>query len=255
MVIFIKNTLLNKFIFILLIIFPLFLFSQEERIPVRGKVMYMNTNVPNENVINITSENATVTDDNGEFMIEVMEGDVLAFTSLNYQFKTVTITGEIIEKNRMVVTVDEKVTELDEVVITPENRERFLQLKGEEFKQVDYLSDQSTRVDNDALPLQDRGMEYGLNFVNIFKALFNAKAANADSLPQVKVSEVLRHVYDDEFFVRDLGIPQDKIDEFLYYVDEKTPPRELLKKEQEFQLIDYLVNQSKAYNQLLAEQN
>ena len=245
-----KNLLL-----ILCIGFSFLAFSQEERSPVRGKVIYINTNVPNENVINITAETATVTDEEGEFMIEVKEGDVLAFTSLNYQFKTVTVTKEIIEKNRMVVTVDEKITELDEVIITPENRERYLELKGEEFKQVDYQVDQSTRVDNVALPLQDRGMQYGVNFVNIFKAIFNANASETDSIPQVRVSQVLRQVYDDEFFVRDLQIPQDKIDGFLYYLDEKTPPRELLRKDHEFQLIDYLVNQSKEYNSILADQN
>lgn len=246
---------MKKLIHIVLLLLPLLLSAQEERTPIRGKVMYMNTNVPNENVINVTSAKATITDDNGEFMIEVAEDDVLAFTSLNYQFKTITITGEMISKNRLVVNVDEKITELDEVVITPENRERFLELKGEEFKKVDYQTDMSTRVDNAALPLQDRGMQYGLNFVNIFKALFNVQEETGDTIPQVKVSEVLRQVYDDEFFVVDLHIPQEKINEFLYYVDEKTPPRELLKKSNEFQLIDYLVNQSKAYNQLLADQN
>lgn len=240
---------MKNLLFILLFTLPLLTHSQEARTPVIGKVMYMNTNVPNENVINITAETATVTDENGEFMIEVKEGDILAFTSLNYQFKTVTITQDIIDKNRMVVTVDEKVTELDEVVITPENRERYLELKGEEFKQVDYQVDQSTRVDNVALPLQDRGMQYGINFVNIYKALFNANA-EAENVPRVKVSEVLRQVYDDEFFVRDLQIPQDQIDAFLFYIDEKTPPRELLRKDHEFQLIDYLINQSKEFNKI-----
>lgn len=228
-------------------------FSQEDRIPLVGKVIYLNTNVPNENVINVTAETATATNDQGEFIISVKEGDVLAFTSLNYQFKTITITREIMVRNRLVVSVDEKVTELDEVVITPENREKFLELKGEEFKQIDYQADPSTKVDNVALPLQDRGMQYGLNFVNIYKALFNANNKNGEKLPPIKVSEVLRQVYDDEFFVTDLQIPQDRIDAFLYYVDEKTPPRALLRKDQEFQLIDYLVNQSKSFNALLED--
>ncbi|THD66325.1 hypothetical protein E7Z59_10950 [Robertkochia marina] len=256
MVILNKNPcLLRTFFLISILCFPLLMNSQDDRTPIRGKVMYINTNVANENVINITAETATATDDNGEFMIEVKEGDILAFTSLNYQFKTVTITREIIEKNRMVVSVDEKITELDEVIITPENRERYLELKGEEFKKVDYSTDQATRVDNVALPLQDRGMQYGINFVNIFKALVNSNSGKEDPLSGVKVSEVLRQVYDDEFFVRDLNIPQDKIDAFLFYIDENTPPRELLKKDQEFHLIDYLINESKEFNEIIAEQN
>lgn len=245
--------LLKHLLTITLCLFTLLGYTQDDRVPIIGKVIYINTNVPNENVINITAETATATDDNGEFMIDVKEGDVLAFTSLNYQFKTVTITADMIEKNRIVVTVDEKVTELDEVVITPENREKFLELKGEEFKKIDYQTDMSTKVDNVALPLQDQGMQYGLNFVNIFKALFNANNKNGDNLPTIKVSEVLRQVYDDEFFVTDLSIPQDKINEFLVYIDQNTPPRELLRKDQEFQLIDYLVNQSRSFNELLKE--
>jgi hypothetical protein len=54
-------------------------------------------------------------------------------------------------------------------------------------------------------------------------------------------------VYDDEFFVVDLKLPQDKIDAFLLYCDDKIPSQTLLRKENEFQLIDFLVTQSKAF--------
>ncbi|TRZ41412.1 carboxypeptidase-like regulatory domain-containing protein [Robertkochia solimangrovi] len=227
-------------------------FSQsDERGLILGKVIYMNTNVPNEHVINVTSEESTITDENGEFQIEVKEGDVLAFTALNYQLKTVTITAAMIEKNRLLIEVDEKVTELDEVVVTSANPEKFLELKGEEFKQIDYEKDASTRLKNYSLSTSERGMENGLNFVNIFKAIFNSKNKQADTVEnQIKVSEVLRQVYDDEFFVVDLKIPQDRINEFLLYVDQHTPPRSLLSKNNEFELIDYLVNQSRDFNKL-----
>lgn len=228
--------------------------SAQERSPLRGKVMYMNISVPDLNVINIDTETATTTDENGEFMIDAGVDDVLVFTSLNYEMQSIRITAEILEKNRMVVAVDEKVTELDEVVVTPENQEKFLELKGEEFKEVDYQTDASTRVENEALPQSVRGMEYGLNFVNIYKALFKSRTAE-DPNKGLAVSEVLRQVYDDEFFVNDLKIPQDSINAFLYYVDSKTPPRTLLQKEQEFQLIDYLVNRSREFNELSKNDN
>jgi hypothetical protein len=47
--------------------------------------------------------------------------------------------------------------------------------------------------------------------------------------------------------VADLRLPQDKIDDFLLYCDDKIPSQTLLRKENEFQLIDFLVTQSKAY--------
>ena len=65
---------------------------------------------------------------------------------------------------------------------------------------------------------------------------------------------MLRQVYDDEFFVADLKIPQDQIDEFLFYVDDKLPSQTLMKRSHEFELIDFLVDQSKDFNALKASE-
>lgn len=238
-----KNTLLILFS----LFFSTLAMAQEDRQLLRGKVLYRNTNVPNENVINSTSAQATITNDEGEFAIMVKVGDQLVFTALTYQLEIVVITDEILANNRLVVEVNEKVQELDEVVVTPENQERFLQVKNEDFKQFDYEIDRSTEVENIAESRTVRGMRDGLNFVNIFKALFKSQEADGQQRAPLKVSEVLRHVYDDEFFVVDLRLPQNKIDAFLLYCDDKIPSQTLLRKENEFQLIDFLVTQSKAF--------
>ena len=59
--------------------------QDDERRLLMGKVIYKNINVANEYVVNSTSEKATVTNEEGEFAIEVKVGDVLAFTAVNYQ--------------------------------------------------------------------------------------------------------------------------------------------------------------------------
>lgn len=240
---------MNKIILFSALIFVItFSFGQEDgRQILRGKVIYMDTSVPNEHVINATTERATVTNENGEYAIAVKEGDQLVFTAVNYNIKVVTITNEILENNRLLVEVKEKVTELDEIVVTPEQQERFLELKNEEFKEYEYEVDRSTEVKNIALSRQEQGMEDGINFVNIFRAMFKSQKENEDTAPKLKISEVLRSVYDDQFFVLDLQIPQDKINEFLYYCDTRMPSNSLLKKENEFQLIDALVTNSKTF--------
>ncbi len=221
----------------------------------RGTVLYRDVNVPNENVINITTEAATITDEDGDFAIEVKVGDELAFTSVNYSLEIVKITQEIIKKNRLVVEVNEKVTQLDEVVVSPENQDRFIAVQNEQFQKHDYGIDRSTEVENIATPQMISGMKNGLNFVNIFKALANTqKKDEGEAKPQIKLSEVLRQVYDDEFFVVDLKIPQDKIGEFLLYVDDAVPAQSLMKKDNEFELIDFLVNESKSYREQLDAQ-
>lgn len=242
----------NATLMLILLVFTGILSAQDGRQVLRGKVLYRGGNVPNENVINSTSETATITNDDGEFTILVKEGDQLVFTAVNYQLEVVTITPEILLNNRLVVEVTEKVTQLEGVVVTPENQEKFLEVKNEDFKNFEYEIDRGTEVENIAESRTVRGMQDGINFVNIFKALFRSKNQDGKEVTPLLVSEVLRQVYDDEFFVVDLKLPQDKIDAFLLYCDDKVPSRTLLRKENEFQLIDFLVTHSKTY---LAELN
>lgn len=222
--------------------------QEDSRTVLRGKVLYRDISVPNENVINSTSERATITNDNGEFAILVKQGDELVFTAINYQLMVVTITAEILKKNRLVIDVKEKVTQLEEVIVTPEDQEQFLALKNEKFKEIEYEIDRASEVENIAMSRESRGMKDGLNFVNIFRAMFKAsKEGGNENAPKLRVSQVIRQVYDDQFFVSDLNIPQDKINAFIFYCEARMPTRTLLKKENEFELIDSLVNHSKTF--------
>ncbi|MEM9001529.1 MAG: carboxypeptidase-like regulatory domain-containing protein [Bacteroidota bacterium] len=240
--------------FLVLVCFSTLVYGQDDgRELLRGQVLYRGNYVPNENVVNSTSGFATITDENGQFLIWVKAGDQLVFTAVNYQLQIVDVTQELLDNKRLVVEVTEKITQLDEVVVSPENQERFLQVKNEKFKGFEYEIDRSTEVENVAYTSQNDRIEGRLNFVNIFKAMFTAR--NQDTGQErapLKVSEVLRQVYDDEFFVVDLRLPQDKIDAFLVYCDDKVPTQSLLRKENEFQLIDFLVTHSKTF---LAELN
>lgn len=244
-------------LFALLICFSITGWSQDDgRVLLRGKVLYRNVNVPNENVINATSEMATITNSNGEYQIRVKVGDELVFSALNYQIEMVKITEEILKNNRLVIEVNEKVTELEEVVVTPEQQERFLEAKNKILKEeFEYEIDRSSEVENIALSQSERGMRDGLNFVGIYKALAKALKKNkVEEKTPLKVSDVLRQVYEDEFFVSDLNLPQDKIDAFLFYCDTKMPAQSLLKKENEFELIEFLVTESKVFLKELDDQ-
>ena len=131
---------------IALMISALAVAQETDRRLLRGKVLYRNSNVVNENVINATAEEATITDENGEFLIAVKAGDRLVFTAVNYQLKVVVITEDILKKNRLVVEVVEKVRELEEVVVSPENQEKFLEMQNEDFKGYEYEIDRGTKT-------------------------------------------------------------------------------------------------------------
>ena len=232
-----------------------FTYSQDDyRTWIKGKVLYKNVNVGSANVINNTSQQATTTNDDGEFEILVKIDDKLIFSSVQYQIRELNITKEILQRNRIVIDVNEKVNELEEVVVTPENQEKFLDLKEEEFKRFDYTFDKSSRVNN---VINEQGkLVDGINFVNLYKLIRNSikKDSNEnESNYKYKPSDLLRELYDDVFFTKNLLIPNDKINEFLLYCDDNFPDRILLKKDNEFELIEFLVKQSKKFVKNIAK--
>jgi len=241
-------------IVIFLLLVSNLVFSQDERTWIRGKVLYKNINVVSANVVNNTSGQATITNEDGEFEMKVRLNDRLVFSSVQYEIRSTTINKDILQKSRLVIDVNEKVTILDEVVVGPENTEKFLDLKKEEFKKVDYIADKSTRIKNEILKAGT--FNNGLNFINLYKAI--AKSSNKVELDnnninslKYKPSDLIREVYDDSFFVTTLGIKKDNISEFLLYCNDRFPSKVLFKKSNEFQLIDFLINQSEKFKKIL----
>jgi hypothetical protein len=236
-----KNTVFLWFLLLLSVL----VFGQERK-PIIGQLLYKNTKVVAANVVNNTAQINTITDSDGMFEIDVAIGDEIIFSSVQYQIRAVKVTPEIMKKNRMVVSVEENIRELREVVVTTEDVERFLDLKEEEFKGFDYERDKSSKLVNRAV--RDQVLTNGLDFVNIAKLFAKAFAGKTqEEKLRMKPSEVLPLVFEDSFFVNDLQLKNDEVIGFLDYIDGQMKTSALLKKEKQFQLIDYLINMSEKY--------
>ena len=233
------------------ILFSTILLGQERR-PIKGVLLYKNTVVVAANVVNNNAQINTITNSDGEFEIEVAEGDEVIFSSVQYQIKAVKVTAEILALNRMVVSVNENITALKEVVVTTEDVEKFLNLKEEEFKGFDYEQDKSTRINNELT--DDRLLSNGINFVNIAKLIMKALSNKTEEEQmRMKPSEVLPLVFETSFFEQDLELQKDQVVGFLEYIDTQMKTSSLLKQSQQFQLIDFLISKSKAYKETLKE--
>ena len=237
---------MNKIIIFILLSFSFVVFSQEKRVILRGKLMYRNSNVIAANVINNSNQNNTITDTNGEFEILAGVGDEIIFSSVEFKIRTVKITEEIMKKNRLVVEVNERVNFLDEVVISPENIDKFLDLKEEEFKKVDYIDDKSTAVENEII--RQNQLYRGINIVNVAKLLAKVlRESKIEEEIKLTPSKALPLVFDKNFFIRDLGLKNFEVITFLELMDKKQEIKNLLKKNKEFELIEYLFNESKKF--------
>tara|TARA_Y100001980_G_C14513626_1_gene289015 strand:- start:494 stop:1180 length:687 start_codon:yes stop_codon:yes gene_type:complete len=218
----------------------------QDRIPIKGKLIYRNVNVVAANVVNINAQINTITDGEGEFEIPVKVGDEIIFSSVQYMIRTVKINPDIIQKNRLVITVNEKINALEEVIITPDDTEKFLDLKEEEFKGYDYLRDKSTRLENTIV--RQGQLNNGINVINILKLITKViNSKTEEEKRNLKPSEVLKYVFEIDFFKRDLELTDDQIIGFLEYIDDNLPSQKLLSQSKQFQLIDYLILESKKY--------
>lgn len=239
-----KRYLFHTFLFVLCSV------NAQKAVYLEGQLLYRNSNVVAANVINNTSQFSTITDSNGEFEILVSLGDKLVFSSVQYTIRTVEITPEILRKKRLVVAVNEKIQELEEIVVTPEDTEQFLDLKNEEFKGYDYKQDKSTKIVNTAA--DEPRLTNGLNFVNIAKlAVQLLSGKSAEERKNLTPSKVLPYLFEDSFFIETLALKQDEIIGFLEFVDKRLPTQTLLNKSKEFELIDYLINESIEYQSQL----
>lgn len=230
---------------IFFLVFQVVAFAQD-RVSIKGRLIYRNINVVAANVVNITAQINTITNGEGAFEIPVKNGDEVVFSSVQYMIRTVKITPEIIQKNRLIITINQKINALEEVVVTPDDAEKFLDLKEEEFKGFNYDSDKSTRLENSIV--RQGQLKNGINLINVAKLIAKLVSNKTEEEKRnLKPSEVLSYVFDKSFFSSDLELKDDQIVGFLEHIDNNLPSQKLLNQSQQFQLIDYLILQSKKY--------
>lgn len=228
-----------------------FSFSQEREL-IQGKVIYRNIDVPAANVINNTSQISTITNDQGEFEIFAKEGDEIIFSSVQYIIRTVKVNAEILKNKRIIVQINQRVRELDEVVITPDDTDKFLDLKEEQFKGFDYLADKSTKIEN--ILTDNRQFVDGLNFVNIFKLLSTlVDSKSEEEKLSILPSEALPLILEENFFTEILKLETFEVNDFLSQLDLDQEIKELIIEKNQFILIDYLLNKSDQYKELRVE--
>ncbi|GFR74524.1 carboxypepD_reg-like domain-containing protein [Elysia marginata] len=218
---------------------------------VLGEVVSNGEALSGIGVINMNKEVATKTDITGKFIIDVSLGDKIAFFSKNYQYEVLFVTKDIVERVKWRVELEEKMVKLDEVVLTNAQKES-LKKRNEAFKRYYNGQDYHTKVVNIA-GTRTEDIQYGLDFANIYRALRNTiknKKGREEGESVLTPSVIIRGIYPESFFVEKLGVPKGEISVFLFFCEQDFPDREILKKQNEFQLLDYLIKKTTQYKAL-----
>ena len=235
----------------------------DESIRISGKInVALEDDVSGINVFNISNGQYTFTDDYGRYKITVKEGDELVFSSVQYQQFSIIITKSVIEKKELNINLSTKANVLDEVIVKPSlSGEASVDVKKVETispnlpwidaddaiygYDYEFTSDRFNSPENDAI---NKGyLKNGINFANIFKSIFGIKNKVKEN-KQEYMDVQIRKLYTDEFFKEYLKIEEEKINDFVFFMEDRGMNIEKIKRFNDLQLIEYIIDESEEFN-------
>lgn len=260
--------------FIGLFVFVQSSFSQGiERKVLRGKIAVDSFDVENVTVFNVSSNVRAVTDIDGKFSIRARPTDTLFFEGTSFVSQKYILTQKDFWKEELEIKLHVKITELDEVVISPysltgdlkEDTKR-IQVYGEAFvgidaKAVKYYEDDITSQSplNIAMP-NSFAPGASVDIIAIGTGIGKLLGINRDSkthseqvyeerrirdLQSKSFSEHIFERFSNNFFVETLKIKNEDIPIFMTFSELSIYELStLLKTENELQLTEYLVNKA-----------
>lgn len=268
----------KSYFVLLLIIFAQTIFAQGiPRKVLRGKIVADSIEVENLTVYNISSRIGAITDIDGKFSINARATDTLYIQGLSYDSKKYVLTDKDFWLPVLEIKLYVKITELNEVIITPYTLTgdltvdtKRIQVYGDGFSKIDakviknYEDDIRTGTPiNSALTshFAPNGsnfnfMAIGAGLVSLFVKNVNPKA-NAERVFQerrirdIQSKSFSEHMYErfsNNFFTSTLKIENENIPAFMGFAElnvyDLSP---LLKSENELKLIEYLINKAKEF--------
>ena len=261
-------------LFLFLLATPVLIAQDIQRVNVMGKIhVPKGEDAEGISIYNVSSQKGTITDEDGSFQMAIAENDRLQIFALQYQTFTVVIDKGIVDKKQMNIYVNPAITQLEEVIIRPYDlsgniradiekiptysiaKDWDLSYKAMEFD-YGFERDELTAIQGNAAEeaLNSNHLVNGLNLVNILGGVGQLLFPKGKKVSVVDreennqlVSNNIQQRFSREFIQDNFDIPADKAFDFLYYAQDNGLDSNLLKPENEIQLMDFLQKKSEEY--------
>ncbi|AUC78312.1 hypothetical protein CW736_02370 [Nonlabens sp. MB-3u-79] len=248
--------------------------AQKERVQIQG-VINSTTNKPLEGVtvFNLGSLEGTVTNGEGGFFIHARETDKLSFKAVQLESFSLTITKNVIEDRKVLISLSEGVNQLDEVIVVDGlmrikvKKTPYVDPKIDEVSEFNVKTRAVDRMENTMSDRIKQPEEYAVrneafnqsqprfNMSNIFGALaslallgtLEALDVNTGSPPKVGKEKfdvyILKNKYSTEYLLEYLEIPEKHLFEFMYFAQDNGLHTAMFEQERELDLLQFLSNQ------------
>ncbi|MEO1486903.1 MAG: hypothetical protein AAFU57_14245 [Bacteroidota bacterium] len=259
-----KNSL-----FIFLFAFALFSVQAQDASSkmLQGEVDGSGKDVVGVVVQNITKQEAVITDIDGRFAVKVSLGDTLVFSAVQFKRKQLVISENLYSSSYVIVSLEEFVNELKEVVVRPYN------LSGNLDQDLGGLTLEKD-VSAEALNLPNAGVRIktqserklqqaaggkfnvGMILSPPLDPIINAITGRTKMLKnRVKVDNTyartqrVQNFYADSLFEATLKIPKGKIDDFMYYCEVDDGFQKAVDSKDKLRILDFMIAKSRAYRE------
>jgi hypothetical protein len=236
------------------ILFSIIITGQEKRKTIVGHVKFNNSVIFDVHVVNKNSYQGTITDDVGFFEIPVFIGDTLKFSHINLEVQEMMVTNKMISESKIEIDLREKTYTLEEITLEKPRSIFYVDPEIMPPPTVNAttlnLPYANTKAKKDYAILQLRSGGV-VNVDNLINSL-NGTNKRRKELQKITVEDAvlskIRKQYTDDFFITDLHIKQENINQFLNYCFKKNIVSHFNKKEN-IKLTRILMNESKVFPQ------
>jgi hypothetical protein len=261
---------MKKLLLLFVFCVSFFSFSQEiKRENIKGKILVEGSDIQGITIYNSSSSMGTVTNEKGEFTIEMGSKDLIEIRALKYQNLNVRVNKSILESKKISIFLIEEINELDEIVITNKQltgnlntdvkRVKMFEPKldviyfGIKNKEASNFSDgNSSQVESIGKHLQTETLVDGLNIVNIVDQLliplFRSEVADKKTvgIPEVP-AKFIKYYFGSNFLAENFNVPKHRVEEFIRYVEDETFNFDLLNYGHEIEFLELLSKKSKMF--------
>ncbi|UPQ79979.1 hypothetical protein M0M57_03875 [Flavobacterium azooxidireducens] len=213
---------MNRTLFFLLFSFftTTFVLGQKQ---IHGVVKVENASAEGIHITNLVSEKSTVTNEKGEFWLDVKEDDLLVFSAVHLNYWRKSISENDIKNGFIEVIMTTKEQKLEEVVVT-----EYTKINAQDLGIIDYKPKKYTPAER-RLRTAEKLKWYSPLLIPLggmsVDGLINQISGRTNQLKkevQIEKKELLlkklNDWYENEFYVNQLTIPVEYINGFKVFV-------------------------------------
>lgn len=259
---------LTAFIFILIAIQS---YSQDKRELLLGIVTNDSTSVEGIHIYNKNSNRGTITNNDGLFSIYVKENDTLLVSGIQFYYREIKITKDILHAEKIKIDLLQKINELEEVELKSHNLIGNITVDAEnapipeskvaegalDFSEIDFSKPVISNIDEvdrrkppDVSKLVDPIKMIGIgSSVSLPLPLYQSKEQKLLKKLNERDSfyNKIRSLVSDQFFTETLKIPLNQINDFIEYCKPKGLHRFYVENKK-IEAIDLLIKEAEEFN-------